>query len=1029
MSESNYRRIKLVGKGTFGQAFLVQRVDNGKQFIMKKINISNMNSQERADAMNEVRLLSSLKHPNIVEYIESFTDTTGNLCIVMEYAERGDLYDAIKRQAALNKPFAEEQIVDWLLQVCLAIKHCHDKKILHRDIKSQNIFLTAQNKVKIGDFGIARVLKNTLDYAKTMVGTPYYMSPEICQEKPYNNKSDVWSIGCVLYELLTMRHAFDAQNMRGLVVKILRGVYPPVPTSYSEDLRLLVGQMFERDPRKRLSVNGILRTPLMRSRISKFLSESMIRKEGLVVAPAAPAVPVPRGMSPAFQFPPSQQQPIPVARAVPANGVIRSGLQPTPAGQNAAAPSNLSPPVPAPAPRNPPTEPDRRSQQIAQTPAPLPQQQNVEKQSALDAERRKQFFDAQEAARQNRLRALGDLDGPSPERRESPHNLQQQQQPAVELEGRKASKLDEQAKREADFANLQREYYVEMRAQAARNKARLNEDLGIQRGISPVLAAPANPSPRGQVGGPSSAAAVAPNYSSPALEMEKRKAEERRVAEEALLAQQRKVFFENRAQREENKRRLYEDLGRAPAVAALEKPVQQQPQLSAAQMARQREDEAARQRAEAVRASEQDAASKRKLEEDRMRREAAARYESKLREKETREEEKRRKEEADRQKREEWERQRAQKKAEEARMEAERKERLKKMMGNVKNAEPRAKIRPSSPPSVVSSGNRASGDFSRNPRLSAAEDARSSADIMDEMMAKEEARKAREAAREEERKKFREQRAKLVAQKNADPSSDIVIVEAPNRRRALSEPPAPAPAPAAAAAALTPVPPPVPVPAAAAAVSAASSSVVAGPSPSRSDPKDADHLATNTSQEGARLSDMDSLEDEIDHQHKLEDFGDLPNDFEPDADDLGSTLGTQDLDLSSTASSSDFEDEEDDNIADALAQKLQFDRPEADKFRLDGNTLRLPNLSERDSLAARIENLRMYIEKSVGVDAFLESYMTLQNIREGDFDDDEKDDGNRLQQELERILGADNVKVASLINQLIFCEDMMNEHN
>jgi len=102
------------------------------------------------------------------------------------------------------------------------LQYIHHKRILHRDIKTSNIFLTSNGTVKIGDFGISKVLENTLDQASTVVGTPYYMSPEVCENKPYTFKSDVWALGCVLYELCTLKHAFDANNLLGLIFKIMR---------------------------------------------------------------------------------------------------------------------------------------------------------------------------------------------------------------------------------------------------------------------------------------------------------------------------------------------------------------------------------------------------------------------------------------------------------------------------------------------------------------------------------------------------------------------------------------------------------------------------------------------------------------------------------------------------------------------------------------------------------------------------------------------------------------------------------------
>ena len=100
--------------------------------------------------------------------------------------------------------------------------------------------MTGNGDIKIGDFGIARVLQHTYDCAQTAIGTPYYLSPEICQEKPYNQKSDIWSLGCILYEITTLNHAFDANNMKDLVLKILRGTYPPIANQYSDDLKSLI---------------------------------------------------------------------------------------------------------------------------------------------------------------------------------------------------------------------------------------------------------------------------------------------------------------------------------------------------------------------------------------------------------------------------------------------------------------------------------------------------------------------------------------------------------------------------------------------------------------------------------------------------------------------------------------------------------------------------------------------------------------------------------------------------------------------
>ena len=121
----------------------------------------------------------------------------------------GDLFQVI--QSANGRHFKEDLILDWFIQIALALKHVHDNNILHRDLKTQNIFVTKQNIIKLGDFGIAKVLSTGKEFAKTVIGTPYSLSPEICEDEPYNQKSDIWALGCVLYELTTLKHAFEGQ--------------------------------------------------------------------------------------------------------------------------------------------------------------------------------------------------------------------------------------------------------------------------------------------------------------------------------------------------------------------------------------------------------------------------------------------------------------------------------------------------------------------------------------------------------------------------------------------------------------------------------------------------------------------------------------------------------------------------------------------------------------------------------------------------------------------------------------------------
>ncbi|XP_023687494.2 serine/threonine-protein kinase Nek5 isoform X3 [Paramormyrops kingsleyae] len=276
---NNYEVVRKIGEGAFGKAFLVKAKDGGSETecVVKEINLRKMPVKEKEASRKEVILLSKMKHPNIVMFITSFEEKT-NLYIVMEYCDGGDLMKRINMQRGVL--FSEDQIVDWFVQICLGLKHIHDRKVLHRDIKAQNIFLTNNGmKAKLGDFGIARMLNNTMELARTCVGTPYYLSPEICENRPYNNKTDIWSLGCVLYELCSLKHAFEGSSLKQLVLRICRGSFKPIASRYSCNLRLLVTQLFKVSSRDRPSVNSVLKRPFLEKLIRKHLDAQMMAEE------------------------------------------------------------------------------------------------------------------------------------------------------------------------------------------------------------------------------------------------------------------------------------------------------------------------------------------------------------------------------------------------------------------------------------------------------------------------------------------------------------------------------------------------------------------------------------------------------------------------------------------------------------------------------------------------------------------------------------------------------------------------------
>ncbi|KAG8128268.1 putative Serine-threonine-protein [Naja naja] len=266
MPLGEYTFVRVVGKGSYGEVSLVRHRHDGKQYVIKRLNLKHASKRK---AEQEAQLLSQLKHPNIITYRESWEGDDGLLYIVMGFCEGGDLYHKLKEQKGQLLP--ESQVVEWLVQIAMALQYLHEKHILHRDLKTQNVFLTRSNIIKVGDLGIARVLDNQHDMASTLIGTPYYMSPELFSNKPYNYKSDVWALGCCAYEMATLKHAFNAKDMNSLVYRIIEGKLPPMPKDYSTQLKELIRTMLSKKPEERPSVRSILRQPYIKQQIALFL--------------------------------------------------------------------------------------------------------------------------------------------------------------------------------------------------------------------------------------------------------------------------------------------------------------------------------------------------------------------------------------------------------------------------------------------------------------------------------------------------------------------------------------------------------------------------------------------------------------------------------------------------------------------------------------------------------------------------------------------------------------------------------------
>lgn len=266
LSGFGYSGVSHVGHGHSASAQLVREEGTEDILVAKCVSLAALSPKDQQLAHQEVFLLQELCHPLIVSYHDSFViDGTNILVILMEYCEGGDLRKLITTKSESGSHFSEDEVMAYFVQIVQALQYIHSVKVLHRDLKTSNIFLTTgadgQSIVKLGDFGISRVLEGTCDAAVTMVGTPYYMSPEVCRSEPYNWKSDVWALGCVLYEMCMLKHAFESSSLMGLVYKIVSDHYDPIPSFYSQELNDLLRQLLNKQANERPSVEELLSNP------------------------------------------------------------------------------------------------------------------------------------------------------------------------------------------------------------------------------------------------------------------------------------------------------------------------------------------------------------------------------------------------------------------------------------------------------------------------------------------------------------------------------------------------------------------------------------------------------------------------------------------------------------------------------------------------------------------------------------------------------------------------------------------------
>ena len=276
----DFKILKVIGKGSFGSVYLVSRKEDQKIYALKTVFMEKLNKKEQENSVNEVRLLASISHPNVIGYKEAFWDEkNSSLNIIMEYADDGDLQTKIIKKKKEKKYFNENLIWLYSIQMIEGLKALHDKKIMHRDLKSANIFLTKnKHQCKLGDMNVSKVIKEK--FLTTQTGTPYYASPEVWKDEPYSYKSDLWSIGCVIYEMCELRPPFNGKNLDELFENVCKGDIKRINNYYSDKLWEMILMLLQHDVNKRVDCKGFLNSEIIKNKIKEFKNNPNTCYEG-----------------------------------------------------------------------------------------------------------------------------------------------------------------------------------------------------------------------------------------------------------------------------------------------------------------------------------------------------------------------------------------------------------------------------------------------------------------------------------------------------------------------------------------------------------------------------------------------------------------------------------------------------------------------------------------------------------------------------------------------------------------------------
>ena len=246
-----------------------------KNYVMKSINFELLDEKNKLYTINEAILLKNIDHPNIIKFKEVFEVKKPNiqLNIIMEYAENGDLNKLLETNINKKVYFKENILINWLCQICSALKYIHYKKIIHRDIKPANIFMNNLGQIKLGDFGISKNLKN-LELASSFVGSAYYTAPEMIYEEKYSYEIDIWALGVTFYELMNLKKPFRAEYP-AIYLEIKNKEVDEINNIYSKPFRNLIYQMLKKNPKERPKADDILNNLFIKEKIKGLIIEKI----------------------------------------------------------------------------------------------------------------------------------------------------------------------------------------------------------------------------------------------------------------------------------------------------------------------------------------------------------------------------------------------------------------------------------------------------------------------------------------------------------------------------------------------------------------------------------------------------------------------------------------------------------------------------------------------------------------------------------------------------------------------------------